>query len=189
MLISVPLRLGIVNPGSNSTAPLRPQSIWVGRRVAGRGVAAATCAARQHTATPPQELKSRKKNLKFTKSPIHAWGLYAVEAIEKEARASHPKRPREPASPALLPPSPRPERRRPCETMRPWEASAPRKQFAVQVGVRGLPQDFVIEYIGEYVREVVAHARQKRYERQGMGDDYVFRVNHEMQEAPHAEQT
>ena len=69
------------------------------------------------------ELKFRKKKLKFAKSPIHAWGLYALEAIERE--------------------------------------------------------EFVVEYIGEYVRNCVAETRQRDYERLGLGDDYIFRVDTE----------
>ena len=67
------------------------------------------------------ELKWRKKKLKFAKSSIHAWGLYALEPIDKE--------------------------------------------------------DFVVEYIGEYVRNAVADSREKRYRRLGYGDDYIFRVD------------
>ena len=67
------------------------------------------------------ELMWRQKKLKFAKSAIHAWGLYALEPIEKE--------------------------------------------------------DFVVEYMGEYIRNPVAEARQKRYERQGFDDDYIFRVD------------
>ena len=37
-------------------------------------------------------------------------------------------------------------------------------------------EDFVIEYIGEYVRTSIADARQKVYERRG-DDDYIFRVD------------
>ena len=67
------------------------------------------------------DLSTRKKKLKFAKSGIHSWGLYALEPIEKE--------------------------------------------------------DFVVEYMGEYIRNPVAEARQKRYERQGFDDDYIFRVD------------
>ena len=38
-------------------------------------------------------------------------------------------------------------------------------------------EDFVVEYMGEYIRNPVAEARQKRYERQGFDDDYIFRVD------------
>ena len=67
------------------------------------------------------ELMWRKKKLKPAKSAIHAWGLYALEPIEKE--------------------------------------------------------DFVCEYIGEYVRNTVAEFREKFYDRMGYGDDYIFRVD------------
>lgn len=66
-------------------------------------------------------LKSRKKNLKFARSAIHDWGLYALEPIE-----------------------------------------------------RG---DMVIEYVGEIIRQRVADHREKRYERQGIGSSYLFRVD------------
>ncbi|KAI9006211.1 hypothetical protein BC832DRAFT_473373 [Gaertneriomyces semiglobifer] len=39
--------------------------------------------------------------------------------------------------------------------------------------------DFVIEYIGEIVREKVADLREKNYEKQGIGSSYLFRVDGE----------
>lgn len=66
-------------------------------------------------------LKSRKKQLKFSRSAIHDWGLYALEPIE-----------------------------------------------------RG---DMVIEYVGEIIRQQVADHREKRYERQGIGSSYLFRID------------
>ena len=36
--------------------------------------------------------------------------------------------------------------------------------------------DFVVEYLGEYVRKEVAQEREKYYRRAGFGDDYIFRV-------------
>ena len=66
-------------------------------------------------------LKSRKKQLKFSRSAIHDWGLYALEHIE-----------------------------------------------------RG---DMVIEYVGEIIRQQVADHREKRYERQGIGSSYLFRID------------
>ena len=40
-------------------------------------------------------------------------------------------------------------------------------------------EDFVVEYMGEYIRNEVAEVRQKNYERMGFGDDYIFRVGAE----------
>jgi histone-lysine N-methyltransferase SETD1 len=37
--------------------------------------------------------------------------------------------------------------------------------------------DFVVEYIGEYVRASVAELRERKYRRLGYGDDYIFRVD------------
>ena len=36
------------------------------------------------------------------------------------------------------------------------------------------------EYLGEYVRNSVANAREEFYRRMGWGDDYIFRVTDEM---------
>ncbi|ORY82500.1 hypothetical protein BCR37DRAFT_409964 [Protomyces lactucae-debilis] len=69
-------------------------------------------------------LKSRKKHLKFSRSAIHDWGLYALEAIE-----------------------------------------------------RG---DMVIEYVGEIIRQQIANFREKRYERQGIGSSYLFRIDEDL---------
>ncbi|KAI8589459.1 histone methyltransferase, partial [Geranomyces variabilis] len=59
--------------------------------------------------------------LKFARSPIHDWGLFAARRIPTN--------------------------------------------------------DFVIEYIGEIIREKVADIREKGYERQGIGSSYLFRIN------------
>ena len=67
------------------------------------------------------QLKARKKKLKFAKSPIHEWGLFALECIESN--------------------------------------------------------DMVIEYIGEVIRQKVADAREKKYEKIGIGSSYLFRVD------------
>lgn len=40
-------------------------------------------------------------------------------------------------------------------------------------------EDFVVEYLGEYVRKEVAEVREKHYRRAGFGDDYIFRVDDE----------
>uniref|UniRef100_A0A6V2U8N9 [histone H3]-lysine(4) N-trimethyltransferase n=1 Tax=Emiliania huxleyi TaxID=2903 RepID=A0A6V2U8N9_EMIHU len=40
-------------------------------------------------------------------------------------------------------------------------------------------QDFVVEYIGEYVRSSLAEQREQKYRKLGYGDDYIFRVDAE----------
>lgn len=66
------------------------------------------------------QLKKRKKLVKFDRSAIHGWGLYAEENI------------------------------------------------AVN--------DLIIEYVGEKVRQKVADLRELRYEKQGVGSSYLFRM-------------
>ncbi|KAK5164054.1 histone methyltransferase set1 [Saxophila tyrrhenica] len=66
------------------------------------------------------QLKKRKKLVKFDRSAIHGWGLYAEENI------------------------------------------------AVN--------DLIIEYVGEKVRQKVADMRELRYEKQGVGSSYLFRM-------------
>lgn len=66
-------------------------------------------------------LKKRKKLVKFERSAIHGWGLYADENI------------------AL--------------------------------------GDMIIEYVGEKVRQAVANIREIRYDKQGMGSSYLFRID------------
>ena len=66
------------------------------------------------------QLKKRKKLVKFDRSAIHGWGLYAEENI------------------------------------------------AVN--------DLIIEYVGEKVRQKVADLRELRYEKQGIGSSYLFRM-------------
>ena len=41
-------------------------------------------------------------------------------------------------------------------------------------------EDFVVEYLGEYVRQSVAEVREKHYRRAGFGDDYIFRVDDDL---------
>lgn len=65
-------------------------------------------------------LKKRKKHVKFERSAIHGWGLYAEENI----------------------------------------------------GINEL----IIEYVGEKVRQKVADMREIRYEKQGVGSSYLFRM-------------
>lgn len=67
------------------------------------------------------QLKLRKKPLKFSKSEIHDWGLFACDQIA-------------------------------CE-------------------------EFVIEYVGEVIRQSVADHREKVYNAQGIGSSYMFRID------------
>ena len=66
------------------------------------------------------QLKKRKKLVKFDRSAIHGWGLYALENI------------------------------------------------AVN--------DLIIEYVGEKVRQKVADMREMKYDKQGVGSSYLFRM-------------
>ena len=38
----------------------------------------------------------------------------------------------------------------------------------------------VVEYVGEVIRQSVADMREKRYEDEGMGSCYMFKINDEM---------
>ena len=67
------------------------------------------------------QLKKRKKLVKFDRSAIHNWGLYAQEPI------------------------------------------------AVN--------DMIIEYVGEKVRQRVADLREAKYDMQGVGSSYLFRID------------
>ena len=45
---------------------------------------------------------------------------------------------------------------------------------------RDVPADeIVVEYVGQYVRQLVADERERRYESQGIGSSYLFRVDME----------
>lgn len=66
------------------------------------------------------QLKKRKKLVKFDRSAIHGWGLYAMENIAFN--------------------------------------------------------DMIIEYVGEKVRQKVADLREERYDKQGIGSSYLFRL-------------
>lgn len=66
------------------------------------------------------QLKKRKKLVKFDRSAIHGWGLYAEENIAQN--------------------------------------------------------ELIIEYVGEKVRQKVADLRELRYEKQGVGSSYLFRM-------------
>lgn len=39
--------------------------------------------------------------------------------------------------------------------------------------------EMVVEYVGQYVRQLVADERERRYESQGIGSSYLFRVDME----------
>ena len=67
------------------------------------------------------QLKKRKKLVRFDRSAIHGWGLYAEENIA--------------------------------------------------------PSDMIIEYVGEKVRQAVANIREMKYDKQGMGSSYLFRID------------
>ncbi|KAL1304848.1 hypothetical protein AAFC00_003773 [Neodothiora populina] len=66
------------------------------------------------------QLKKRKKLVKFDRSAIHGWGLYAMENIAYN--------------------------------------------------------DMIIEYVGEKVRQKVADLREEKYDKQGIGSSYLFRM-------------
>ncbi|KAK7542448.1 uncharacterized protein J3D65DRAFT_548080 [Phyllosticta citribraziliensis] len=67
------------------------------------------------------QLKKRKKLVKFDRSAIHNWGLYAQEDISAN--------------------------------------------------------DMIIEYVGEKVRQKVADIREYKYDKQGVGSSYLFRID------------
>ncbi|KAI8936001.1 hypothetical protein NX059_007504 [Plenodomus lindquistii] len=67
------------------------------------------------------QLKKRKKLVKFDRSAIHNWGLYAEENIAAN--------------------------------------------------------DMIIEYVGEKVRQRVADLREAKYDQQGVGSSYLFRID------------
>ena len=67
------------------------------------------------------QLKLRKKPLKFSKSKIHDWGLFALENVDAD--------------------------------------------------------EFIIEYVGETIRQSTADNREKIYNKQGIGSSYMFRID------------
>ncbi|XP_055080204.1 histone-lysine N-methyltransferase SETD1B-A-like [Periophthalmus magnuspinnatus] len=67
------------------------------------------------------QLKFRKKRIRFSRSHIHEWGLFAMEPIAAD--------------------------------------------------------EMVIEYVGEVIRQVIADMREQRYEEEGIGSSYLFRVD------------
>jgi len=67
------------------------------------------------------QLKFRRKAMKFGKSAIHDWGLFAMENIGAD--------------------------------------------------------EMVIEYVGDVVRPLLSDIREKRYEKQGIGSSYLFRID------------
>ena len=42
---------------------------------------------------------------------------------------------------------------------------------------RILKDEFVIEYIGEKIRNQVSDIREQRYQKEGFGDCYMFKIN------------
>ncbi|KAI8338112.1 hypothetical protein BC941DRAFT_352150 [Chlamydoabsidia padenii] len=74
--------------------------------------------------TKYNDLRKDQKKLKFNKSRIHDWGLFATEPI--------------------------------------------------------LQHDFVIEYLGESIRQQVANRREREYEQSGIGSSYLFRVDDDL---------
>nr|XP_019960975.1 PREDICTED: histone-lysine N-methyltransferase SETD1B-like [Paralichthys olivaceus] len=67
------------------------------------------------------QLQFRKKRIRFSRSHIHEWGLFAMEPIAAE--------------------------------------------------------EMVIEYVGQIIRQVIADMREQRYEEEGIGSSYLFRVD------------
>ncbi|XP_042343720.1 histone-lysine N-methyltransferase SETD1B-A-like [Plectropomus leopardus] len=67
------------------------------------------------------QLKFRKKRIRFSRSDIHEWGLFAMEPIAAD--------------------------------------------------------EMVIEYVGQIIRQVIADMREQRYEEEGIGSSYLFRVD------------
>uniref|UniRef100_A0A9J7XPS4 SET domain containing 1B, histone lysine methyltransferase b n=1 Tax=Cyprinus carpio carpio TaxID=630221 RepID=A0A9J7XPS4_CYPCA len=67
------------------------------------------------------QLKFRKKKLRFGRSRIHDWGLFAEEPIAAD--------------------------------------------------------EMIIEYVGQSIRQVIADMRERRYEKEGIGSSYLFRVD------------
>merc|ERR1712126_482994 len=67
------------------------------------------------------QIKFRRKAMKFGKSAIHDWGLFAMEHIGAD--------------------------------------------------------EMVIEYVGDVVRPLLSDIREKRYEKQGIGSSYLFRID------------
>ncbi|KAK1787083.1 hypothetical protein P4O66_017458, partial [Electrophorus voltai] len=67
------------------------------------------------------QLKFRKKRLRFNRSLIHDWGLFAEEHI--------------------------------------------------------MADEMVIEYVGQSIRQLIADMRERRYEQEGIGSSYLFRVD------------
>ncbi|KAL3062945.1 hypothetical protein OYC64_002691 [Pagothenia borchgrevinki] len=67
------------------------------------------------------QLKFRRKRIRFSRSHIHDWGLFAMEPIAAE--------------------------------------------------------EMVIEYVGQIIRQIIADMREQRYEEEGIGSSYLFRVD------------
>ncbi|XP_033947206.1 histone-lysine N-methyltransferase SETD1B-A-like [Pseudochaenichthys georgianus] len=67
------------------------------------------------------QLKFRRKRIRFSRSHIHDWGLFAMEPIAAD--------------------------------------------------------EMVIEYVGQIIRQIIADMREQRYEEEGIGSSYLFRVD------------
>ncbi|KAK2837545.1 hypothetical protein Q5P01_014757 [Channa striata] len=67
------------------------------------------------------QLKFRKKRIRFSRSHIHEWGLFAMEPIAAD--------------------------------------------------------EMVIEYVGQIIRQVIADMREQKYEEEGIGSSYLFRID------------
>lgn len=53
-------------------------------------------------------------------------------------------------------------------------------QIGLFAGKSFQKEEFVIEYIGEVIREPVADLRELRYKKEGYGGCFMFRINKEM---------
>ncbi|KAI9094630.1 hypothetical protein DFS34DRAFT_582658 [Phlyctochytrium arcticum] len=120
---STPTHPTYLPPPSTTTTSTKkpPASSARGNRIHHRLLLAAN--ENLSDSTKFNQLKGRRKRLKFAKSKIHDWGLFAMERIEMN--------------------------------------------------------EFVIEYIGEIVRQKVADHREKNYEREGIGSSYLFRIDND----------
>ncbi|KAI8907729.1 hypothetical protein DFJ77DRAFT_434430 [Powellomyces hirtus] len=101
---------------NRSSSAQQPQSHQQNHPLTGSGSASAGAAGASASGGG-----ALSKTLKFARSPIHDWGLFAAKRIPTN--------------------------------------------------------EFVIEYIGEIIREKVADHREKGYERQGIGSSYLFRID------------
>ncbi|KAK0916352.1 histone methyltransferase set1 [Friedmanniomyces endolithicus] len=103
-----------------STATSRSNRVNNRRLVNDINLQKQTLASDADVAVRFNQLKKRRKLVKFDRSAIHGWGLYAEENIGQN--------------------------------------------------------EMIIEYVGEKVRQKVADMREIRYEKQGVGSSYLFRM-------------